>query len=74
MRIEVTYYPSEPAWRVSTIDGLECRVVETHYGDHCDANERRYARERANNTARNLARKHNAKIVRITAPKRVETY
>lgn len=67
MQIEIQHIKSEPAWRVSEITDSGRKVIETHYGDHCDANERRYARERANNLARVLASRHGAKIVRVEA-------
>ena len=57
MHYEVEYLPAEPAWRVWEVSSGARRIIETHYGDHCDANERRYARERAQTLARTLARK-----------------
>ena len=66
MHYEVKHAPQEPAWTVIEVNGDVRKVVETHYGDHCDANERRYARERALALARTLARKNNTRVVQTT--------
>ena len=66
MHYEVRHNPTEPCWTVIEVAGDQRKVIETHYGDHCDANERRHARERANCLANVLARKVGAKIVRVS--------
>jgi len=48
----------DPHWSLYEVDGERRTLVERHYGDDCDANERRYARERAWNTGRTLAAKN----------------
>ncbi len=54
---------SAPHWTVYRVaENGEREFIERHYGDDCDANERRYARERAQVLARTLARKDNVKI------------
>jgi hypothetical protein len=64
IRYDIVPNNADPSWSVyeiTTVPGrnptLARRLIEIHYGDHCDANERRYARERAGALARTLARK-----------------
>lgn len=54
----VTGRDRDPHWTVMAVDGETRTVIERHYGDDCDANERRYARERAWALGRTLARKN----------------
>jgi len=53
----------DPHWTVYRVsDAGDRELIERHYGDDRDANERRYARERAQTLARTLARKDNVKF------------
>ncbi len=62
MDYKVEHNPKEPCWRVYEIS--TGRLISTEYGDHCDANERRYARERAQTIARTLAHKTGGTVIR----------
>ena len=66
MRVEIQHKQSDCQWNVFIVaDDGRRELKAWHAGDHCDANERRYARERAQVDARIIARdRGHAKITR----------
>lgn len=61
--VEPSRRDGDPCWSVYRVTDVGRELIERHFGDDCDANERRYARERAGTLARTLAARDGVGVV-----------